>query len=31
MWIFMIIKASQDEVYSLPVIGELAERSVAER
>ena len=30
MWIFMIIKASQDEVYSLPVIGELAERSVAE-
>ena len=31
MWIFMIIKVSQDEVYSLPVIGELAERSVAER
>ena len=31
LWIFMIIKASQDEVYSLPVIGELAERSVAER
>ena len=31
MWIFMIIKASQDEVYSLPVIGELAEQSVAER
>ena len=30
LWIFMIIKASQDEVYSLPVIGELAERSVAE-
>ena len=24
IWIFMIIKASQDEVYSLPVIGELA-------
>lgn len=31
MWIFMIIKASQDQVYSLPVIGELAERSVSER
>jgi uncharacterized membrane protein len=31
LWIFMIIKASQDEMYSLPVIGELAERSVAER
>ncbi len=31
VWIFMIIKASREEVYSLPVIGELAERSVAER
>ena len=31
VWIFMIIKASHEEVYSLPVIGELAERSVAER
>ena len=31
LWIFMIIKASQDEAYSLPIIGELAERSVAER
>lgn len=30
LWIFMIVKASQDEVYSLPIIGELAERSVAE-
>jgi len=30
-WIFMMIKASQDEVYSLPILGELAERSVAER
>jgi len=29
--IFMVIKASQDERYSLPVIGELAEKSVAER
>jgi uncharacterized membrane protein len=31
VWIFMIVKASQDEAYSLPLIGELAERSVAER
>jgi uncharacterized membrane protein len=31
MWIFMIVKASHDEAYSLPVIGELAEKSVAER
>jgi uncharacterized membrane protein len=25
-----MIKASQDEMYSLPVFGELAERSLAE-
>ncbi len=31
MWIFMIVKASHEEAYSLPIIGELAERSVAER
>lgn len=31
LWIFMIVKASQEEAYSLPIIGELAERSVAER
>ena len=31
VWIFMIIKASHEEAYSLPVIGELAERSVVER
>ena len=29
--IFMMIKASHEEVYSLPVIGELAERSVSEQ
>jgi uncharacterized membrane protein len=29
--IFMIIKASHEETYSLPIIGELAERSVAEQ
>jgi uncharacterized membrane protein len=28
--VFMIIKASQEERYSLPIIGELAERSAAE-
>ncbi len=31
LWIFMIIKASHEEAYSLPVIGELAHRSAAER
>jgi uncharacterized membrane protein len=30
-WIFMIVKASQGRTYSLPIVGELAERSVAER
>ncbi len=29
--IFMMIKSSQDEVYSLPILGELAERSLAEK
>jgi uncharacterized membrane protein len=30
-WIFMLIKTSQEQVYKLPVLGELAERSVAEQ
>lgn len=30
VWIFMIIKTSQEQVYSLPVIGELAEKSLSE-
>ncbi|MGH9657643.1 MAG: hypothetical protein ACRD96_03805 [Bryobacteraceae bacterium] len=29
-WIFMMIKASQERPYSLPLIGELAEKSAAE-
>jgi uncharacterized membrane protein len=29
--IFMIIKASQEEAYALPIIGELAEKSVSEK
>jgi len=29
--IFMIIKASQEEAYALPIIGELAKNSVAEK
>lgn len=29
--IFMMVKANQDEVFSLPVLGELAERSLSER
>ena len=30
-WIFMLIKVSHDETYHLPIVGELAERSVAEQ
>ncbi len=30
-WIFMIIKVTQDEVFHLPLLGELAERSVSEQ
>jgi len=30
MSVFMMIKASHDEAYSLPLFGELAQRSVAE-
>jgi len=30
-WIFMIIKVSHDEHYRLPIIGELADRSVCEQ
>ena len=29
--IFMMVKAAQDEVYALPLFGELAERSLSER
>ena len=28
LWIFMLVKASREERYSLPVIGDLAERSL---
>ena len=31
MSIFMMIKAAHDQTYSLPLFGELAQRSVAER
>lgn len=30
-WIFMIIKTSQDEMYKLPILGDLAEKSVHEQ
>jgi uncharacterized membrane protein len=30
-WVFMLIKVSQDEDYKLPIIGDLAERSVSEQ
>ena len=28
--IFMIVKASHEEAYSLPVLGDLAQKSIAE-
>lgn len=30
-WIFMIIKVSQDELFKLPILGDLAEKSVTEQ
>jgi uncharacterized membrane protein len=30
-WVFMLVKTSQDETYKLPILGELAERSVSEQ
>jgi uncharacterized membrane protein len=30
VWIYMLVKTSQDEMHSLPIIGELAERSLTE-
>jgi len=30
VWIFMIIKTSREQTYSLPIVGELAERSASE-
>jgi uncharacterized membrane protein len=30
-WIFMLVKTSQNQFYRLPIIGEMAERSVAEQ
>jgi uncharacterized membrane protein len=30
-WIWMIIKTSQEQMFHLPIVGELAERSVAEQ
>ena len=30
-WIFMLIKASREEAYSLPIIGELAQKLAADR
>ena len=31
LWVFMMIKAAHEEAYALPVIGELAQKSAAER
>jgi uncharacterized membrane protein len=30
-WIFMLVKTSQDHMYKLPLLGELADRSVSEQ
>lgn len=30
-WIFMMIKVSRDQTYRLPLVGEMAERSVSEQ
>jgi uncharacterized membrane protein len=30
-WIFMLMKVSHDEDYRLPILGELADRSVSEQ
>ena len=30
-WIWMIIKTSQEQLYRLPIVGELADRSVSEQ
>ena len=30
-WIVMLVKTSQGEVHKLPILGELADRSVAEQ
>jgi uncharacterized membrane protein len=31
VWIFMLIKTSQDEMVRLPILGDLADRSLAEQ
>jgi uncharacterized membrane protein len=30
-WIFMMVKVSHDENFKLPIVGELAEKSVSEQ
>ena len=30
-WVIMLIKVSQDDTYKLPILGDLAERSVSEQ
>ncbi len=30
-WVFMLIKTSQQQMFRLPIVGELADRSVAEQ
>jgi uncharacterized membrane protein len=30
-WVFMLVKTSQNRLYRLPLVGELADRSIAEQ
>ena len=30
-WVFMLVKTSQQQMFRLPIVGELADRSVAEQ
>jgi len=30
-WVFMLVKTSQEETFHLPIVGELADRSVSEQ
>jgi uncharacterized membrane protein len=30
-WIFMIVKSAQDQTYKLPILGDLAQKSVSEQ
>ncbi|MCE5309527.1 MAG: hypothetical protein LLG20_17935 [Acidobacteriales bacterium] len=31
VWVFMLIKTGQEQFFSLPIVGELADRSISEQ